>query len=175
MIVRVQPGQLKTLMLAVPKKLHDLDRAREIDHITPFSATRTLFYANDLALSIVLSVVCTILLTVTAFGIVGLASFWVTQRRRQIGMRRALGATRWDIVALFLTENLIIGATGAALGVALALAMNLWMVRSFEMDRLHYSYAIVGAVIVLLLGQGAVLWPALRAASVPPALAARSG
>jgi putative ABC transport system permease protein len=48
------------------------------------------------------------------------------------------------------------------------------MVNSFEMQRLHSSYVIVGAIAVLLLGQLAVLWPALRAASIPPALATRS-
>jgi putative ABC transport system permease protein len=174
MVVRVQPGRLQAMMRTVPKKLHELDRARELDHLMPFSETRKIHYAGDVALSIVLSVVCAILLAVTAFGIVGLASFWVTQRRRQIGVRRALGATRRDIVSLFLTENLMIGVTGAALGVALALALNLWMVRSFEMDRLNGGYALLGAVIVLLLGQGAVLWPALRAASIAPALATRS-
>jgi putative ABC transport system permease protein len=113
------------------------------------------------------------LLAVTAFGIVGLTSYWVTQRRRQIGIRRALGATRNAVIRYFQTENFLIAAGGAALGVAMAVSLNLWMVSSFEMERLHTSYAFVGAIIVLLLGQGAVLWPALRAASIPPALATR--
>jgi putative ABC transport system permease protein len=39
---------------------------------------------------------------------------------------------------------------------------------------LHTGYALIGALVVLLLGQLAVLWPALRAASIPPALATRS-
>jgi putative ABC transport system permease protein len=110
---------------------------------------------------------------VTAFGIVGLTSYWVAQRRRQIGIRRALGATRRAIIRYFQTENLLIAAAGAAAGVALAAAVNLWMVNSFEMQRLNTAYAVVGAIVVLLLGQAAVLWPALRAASVPPALATR--
>jgi putative ABC transport system permease protein len=46
-------------------------------------------------------------------------------------------------------------------------------VSSFEMERLHTGYAFVGAIVVLLLGQAAAFWPALRAASVPPALATR--
>jgi putative ABC transport system permease protein len=48
------------------------------------------------------------------------------------------------------------------------------MVSSFEMARLHTVYPVIGAIIVLLLGQLAALWPALRAASIPPALATRS-
>jgi putative ABC transport system permease protein len=97
----------------------------------------------------------------------------VAQRRRQIGIRRALGANRHAIIRYFQTENFLIAAAGAAAGVALAVALNLWMVSSFEMERLHSSYAFIGALVVLLLGQLAVLWPALRAASIPPALAIR--
>jgi hypothetical protein len=52
------------------------------------------------------------LLAITAAGIVGLTSFWVGQRRKQIGVRRALGATRGDILSYFLTENLLIGIGG---------------------------------------------------------------
>jgi putative ABC transport system permease protein len=98
----------------------------------------------------------------------------VAQRRRQIGIRRALGATRNAIIRYFQTENFLIAAAGAAAGVALAVSLNLWMVSAFEMQRLHVSYTIIGAIVVLLLGQAAVLWPAMKAASVPPALATRS-
>jgi putative ABC transport system permease protein len=69
----------------------------------------------------------------------------------------------------------MIAALGAAVGIAFAIALNIWMVRSFEMVRMDNSRAIVGAVIILLLGQFAVLWPALRAAAIPPALATRGG
>jgi len=56
----------------------------------------------------------------------------------------------------------------------MAVALNLWMVSSFEMQRLHTVYALVGAVVVILLGQLAVLWPAFKAASIPPALATKA-
>ena len=123
---------------------------------------------------VILSVVCAALVAVTAFGIVGLTSYWVAQRRRQIGIRRALGATRQAIVRYFQTENFLIAAAGSLAGVALAVSLNLWMVSTFEMERLHTGYAFIGALLVLLLGQLAVLWPAMKAASVPPALATRA-
>jgi putative ABC transport system permease protein len=49
------------------------------------------------------------------------------------------------------------------------------MVRSFEVVRMDNSRALIGALIMLGLGQLAVLYPALRAASIPPALATRGG
>ncbi len=173
-VVRAQPGQLDTVMKQVQKKLLEINHARVLDEVMPYADVRAKAYRNDRGLAIILGVVCAALLAVTAFGIVGLTSFWVTQRRRQIGVRRALGATRRAILVYFQTENVIIAAVGAAVGVALAVGLNLWMVTSFEMLRISPVYVLSGAVAVMLLGQFAVLWPALRAASIPPALATRA-
>jgi putative ABC transport system permease protein len=115
-----------------------------------------------------------VLLAITAAGIVGLTSFWVGQRRKQIGVRRALGATRHDILGYFLTENLLIGIGGVAVGALLAIGMNLWLVSHFEMQRLSLLYVAAGVIALLLLGQGAVLAPALRASRVSPVEATRS-
>jgi putative ABC transport system permease protein len=131
-------------------------------------------YSGDRTLALMLSLVCLTLLAVTAFGIVGLTSYWVSQRRRQIGIRRALGATRLAIMQHFQAENLLITTGGIAAGAALTVAGNLWIVRRFAMGRLPYDYLLIGIAALLLLGQLAVLWPALRAASVPPAVATRN-
>jgi putative ABC transport system permease protein len=173
-IVRAKPGQLATLMQAAQKQLFNISRARVINKTQTLTAARYEAYKDDRGLVVILAVVCVALLAVTAFGIVGLTSYWVAQRRRQIGIRRALGATRNAIMRYFQTENLLIAGAGTAIGVALAVAVNLWMVTAFEMQRLHTGYALAGAGAVLLLGQAAVLWPAFRAASVPPALATRA-
>jgi putative ABC transport system permease protein len=173
-IVRVKPGQMAPVIEAVRKKLIDVNRARVLEKAQTQTEARSEAYQDDRGLAIILGTVCAALLAVTAFGIVGLTSYWVAQRRRQIGIRRALGATRQAIVRYFQTENLLIAAVGSTLGVALAVSLNLWMVSTFSMERLHTGYPLVGAVVVLMLGQVAVLWPALKAASVPPALATRA-
>lgn len=113
------------------------------------------------------------LVAVTAFGMVGLTSYWVAQRRRQIGIRRALGATRLAIMRQFQRENLLIATKGVLAGILLALALNIWLVGKFGMVRLDTAYVIDSGIVMLLLGQIAVFWPAMRAAEVPPALAVR--
>jgi putative ABC transport system permease protein len=173
-MVRAQPGQRDAVMKSAEAKLFALDGNR-ILRSRSMQQVRADAYRGDHGLIVLLTSVCLALLIVTAFGIVGLTSYWVAQRRQQIGIRRALGATRQTIVRYFQTENFMIAAAGAAIGIAFAIALNLWMVRSFEMVRMDNSRALVGAVIILLLGQFAVLWPALRAASIPPALATRGG
>ena len=174
-MIRTQPGQLASVIQAAQKQLYKVSRARVLEKAVPMLEARKEAYKDDRGLAIILIVVCTALLAVTAFGIVGLTSYWVAQRRRQIGIRRALGATRNAIIQYFQTENLMIAISGAAVGVALAVSLNLWMVSSFSMARLQTGYAFIGAAVVLLLGQAAVLWPAIKAASIPPALATRGG
>lgn len=173
-VLHAQPGQAAAVLQSAPKKLFDISRERVILKTRTMTTLRTEIYKDDKGLAVILGIVCAALLLVTAFGIVGLTSYWVAQRRRQIGIRRALGATRNAIIQYFQTENLLIAGAGAAIGVALAVSVNLWMVNAFAMQRLNTGYTLIGAVVVMLLGQAAVLWPALKAASIPPALATRA-
>lgn len=172
-VVRTRPGELLAAMKAAPDALYRLDPDRIIQGVETFAEIRRQAYANDRAISVVLGAVCAALLAVTAFGVVGLTMYWVTQRRQLIGMRRALGARRLDILRYFHTENLLIAGGGAALGIALGIGSNLLLAENLELTRLGTSYVCIGAAIVLALCQAAVLWPSLRAASIAPAAAIR--
>ena len=121
-----------------------------------------------------LSGVSLVVLIVALVGIMGLTGYWVQQRTRQIGIRRALGARRVNILRQVQLENLLVVGAGVAVGMLLAFAVNLWLMRHYELSRLPWSYLPMGAVLMLILGQLAVLGPALRAAAVPPVVATRS-
>jgi putative ABC transport system permease protein len=125
-------------------------------------------------MAILMGAVALILLCVTAAGIVGLTSFWVGQRHRQIGVRRALGARKADILHYFQIENLLIAGAGVLLGVVLALGLNLWLMTHYEMSRIPVFYVFTGVLAMLALGQVAVFAPARRASNVPPVVATRS-
>jgi len=131
------------------------------------------FKSDRIMIDLLIGVIVT-MLGVTALGIVGLASFWVQQRRRQIGIRRAIGATRADILHYFQTENFLIVTGGIVLGMVLAYGLNLLLMTQYELPRLPLFYLPIGALVLWGLGQLAVLGPALRAAAVPPVVATRS-
>jgi putative ABC transport system permease protein len=176
-LIRAKAGQLEDVIKSAPATLLKTNRMRVISGeraVRTYEKVRSDAYKNDRGMAILMSVICVILLAITAAGIVGLTSFWVGQRRKQIGVRRALGATKRDILSYFLTENLMIGVAGVVIGAGLAIGLNLWMVQQFEMARLSVVYVIVGVIALLLLGQAAVLAPAMRAAKVPPVEATRS-
>ena len=176
-IVRAKPGQLADAMREAPKALLAQSRLRIIDPkdgIQDYATIRHKAYDSDRGMALLMGIICVVLLAVTAAGIVGLTSFWVGQRRKQIGVRRALGARQRDILAYFLTENFLISAAGVVLGTVLAIIFNLWTVTRFAMDPMSMTYVGVGVVALLLLGQAAVLAPALRASRVSPVEATRS-
>jgi putative ABC transport system permease protein len=172
-VIRVRPGALATAMAAGRDRLYALTRQRVISNVSPFREIRQQAYQSQHSLNVLLGGLCTLLLAVTACGIVGLVLYWVAQRRRQIGMRRALGARRIDILRYFHLENLLIAGSGALLGVVIGLAGNTWLASALVLTRMSAAYICAGAGIVLALSQVSVLWPALRAAAIPPAAAIR--
>jgi putative ABC transport system permease protein len=165
---RVMRDALAAIAKALPEVVIDREDSRTLGEL------RQETFKNDRIMAGLLVGVIVALLLVTALGIVGLASFWVAQRRKQIGVRRALGATRGDILRYFQTENFLIVTFGIVLGMVLAFGLNLVLMQHYELARLPLWYLPVGALALWILGQLAVLAPALRAAAVPPVVATRS-
>ena len=174
--VRAKPGRLQAAMREAAPALYKADPMRVLDDesVKSFADIRAHAYRADVGMAVLMGVICVILLGVTAAGIVGLTSFWVGQRHRQIGVRRALGARKVDILHYFQMENLLIAGLGAVAGIALAVGLNLLLMKYYEMDRMPVPYVLAGVVLVLLLGQGAVFTPARRASNVPPVVATRA-
>jgi putative ABC transport system permease protein len=173
-IIRVEPGMRDELIPVIEKKLGESNRRRVVKSVRSLSEIAARSYRSDRGMAIILSIVISLLIGLTALVIVGLASFHVTQRTRQIGTRRALGARRIDIVRFFMLENWLITTAGAVLGAVLTVAVAYWLEVSFELQRLDWRYLPAGIVVLWLLSSLAVLEPARRAASVPPAVATRS-
>ncbi len=172
-MLRTDPGQREAVLKAAQKALDRGDGRRVLQVQGTFEQLREDFYRGDRAMAWLLAGVCVALLVVTAFGIVGLASFWVQQRTRMIGTRRALGATRGQILRYFQTENLLLTSAGIAIGMLGAFAINQWLMTQYELPRLPALYLPLGALALWALGQVAVLAPARRAAALPPAHAMR--
>jgi putative ABC transport system permease protein len=175
-VLRTEPSRRAEILQAAKAALEKNGPSRLImeDNSKTFSELRDDYYREDRAMAWLLVAVIIALLVVTALGIVGLASFWVEQRTKQIGVRRALGATRGQILRYFQTENFLLAGIGIALGMLMAYGINQLLMTHYELPRLPAYYLPIGAVALWLLGQIAVFGPARRAAAVPPAIATRS-
>ncbi|HEY1816953.1 MAG TPA: FtsX-like permease family protein [Kofleriaceae bacterium] len=173
-VMRIDPLQRDAVLAAIEPALTKVDPNRLVLKHDSFGDVRKDHFKTDRSMAYLLAVAAIALLVITALGIVGLASFWVQQRTRQIGVRRALGATRGDILRYFQLENFILATAGIVLGMALAYAINQWLMRAYEVPRLPGLFLPIGAAMLWALGQIAVLGPALRASLIPPAVATRT-
>lgn len=174
-IVRAEPGMRDELMPEIEAKLAASNKDRIIRDMVTMEQTRKLAYVGDSAMIKILSFVVLLLTIITALGIVGLASFNVSRRTRQIGIRRALGATKPAIVRYFLIENSIVSAIGLGIGALLAIGLNIAMVEAFSLEPLAWYVIPIGMLVLWAVGQLAVTGPARRASNITPAIATRSG
>jgi putative ABC transport system permease protein len=172
-LVRADPGQASAVAAAIDGALLKVDDGRNV-RVRTIAEMRQRFHDSDRLLVASLNAVMVLLVVVTALGIVGITSFSVTERRRQIGTRRALGATPAAIVRYFLVENWIVTTTGVVLGLGLAYALNYGLVTWVAGTRLDWRVLAPGVAFLWVLGLTAALGPALRGSRVPPAIATRN-
>ncbi len=143
---------------------------------------------------VLMFIILAVVLVVAAFGIAGNLITTVLQKRRDIGIMKAMGATPWGIMRIFMAEGLIVGITGTLLGLlgGFAFVINLDRLSAFlerflgfEMfpsdvyflDRLPYrihpSDVTATVLTALILSVLAALYPAWRAARLDPVTAIR--
>lgn len=125
--------------------------------------------------SLLLGSTAGISLLVGGIGIMNIMLATVTERTREIGIRRALGAKRFDIVSQFLIETALLSLTGAMLGAILGLlapAVISWL--SGRTTIITFYAPVIAVIVALIVGTGFGVYPARRAAMLHPIEALRS-
>lgn len=172
-LVRTEPGEMPKVMGAIEKALLQGDSSRIIDFM-PTPEKKARWFAASRLTVFVMTALIVALIFITALGILGITALSVSERTKQIGTRRALGATRSDILRHFMVENWITTTIGIAIGVVAAYALNFWLVARLTDVKMPWQLVAAGVVLLWLNGLVATLPPALRATRVAPSIATRS-
>jgi putative ABC transport system permease protein len=115
-----------------------------------------------------------IALVLAATGIYGALAGGVAERRREIGVRCALGASRGSIVREVVGQGMRLAAIGAAMGLAAAAAGSAALAGLlFEISRLDPATYLVGGTLLLVVAAAACCAPAWRASRIAPAVVLR--
>jgi putative ABC transport system permease protein len=156
--------------------LHDISTASDAD-FTIESQQQVLSTATsvDKTLTVLLGGIAGISLLVGGIGVMNIMLVSVTERIREIGLRKALGATPRVIRRQFLVEASVLGLVGGLLGAGLGI-LGAWILPHFISDPITISLAAtIGAIVVaMIIGVGFGVYPAGRAARLAPIDALRS-
>jgi putative ABC transport system permease protein len=173
-LVRTAPGQRDRLMWITEQHLSGSNPDRVIDSVRSIEFFKDQLYRDDLNLTLFLITVTLLVVIVACFGIFSLATFNVVTRTKQIGIRRAVGAQRVDIVRYFLVENGLVTTAGVLAGCLLALGVGYSLSVRYQLPRLDLYYLVGGVIVLWAIGQSAAWQPARRASAVPPSVATRT-
>jgi len=159
--------------LAVVGSLRDIVRAADPNAAVVETGTLAASLSTSIAaprfFATVLGTFATLALSLAAIGLYGVLSYSVTLRRRELGIRAALGASRRDLLSLVVRQGLV--ATGAGLGIGLALAVvaaRLMRTLLFGIEPLDVPSFAASSAVLFLVALAACLIPARRAAASDP-------
>jgi predicted permease len=153
----------------VRKEIHDIEPARSVFDIMPLEEHLDDAFAENRLRTILLTFFAVTAVSLTCIGLFGTLSYSVILRRREVGLRLALGALRGQIVKHFLLQGLAVTFLGCVAGWGLASATG--RVLSGMLYGVSASDAVTLSTVVLLMllvAASAALVPALRAAHVDP-------
>lgn len=118
-------------------------------------------------LNSVLFAIGSISLIVGGIGIMNIMYAAVTERTKEIGIRRAIGATEWDILSQFLSQAVLLSLVGGTLGLGIAWVI-VFLVQPIFPASINVLSVVIALVVSTLIGIFFGVFPALRAARLPP-------
>ncbi|PMG80968.1 ABC transporter permease [Shewanella sp. 10N.286.51.B7] len=173
-MVRALPEHIPALEEAIVKAFHAENPNRVIDGFSSLLDMKKESYSNHRLMATLLSMMVILLLLITALGLTGMVMFNIQRRTKQIGTRRALGAKKRDIVNFFMVENYMICLAGGVIGGLLSLQLGQQLMSLYSLPMLPMTYPIAAIAGLLIVTTLAVIFPALKAAKISPAMATRS-
>lgn len=173
-IIHVEAEQVDSVIANVQQFLLAQENRRVISSAETLLEKKKRSYQSDKLMTNMLIVIIAVLIFITALGIAGMTVFNVNRRQKQIGTRRALGASRLDILRYFMTESAVIALIGITIGVVLALVLNNYLMTYFSTSSLAFNYIVTTLVGIIVVVEFAVFWPARKASMISPAIATRS-
>ena len=155
--------------------VRETDRAAVIDQVTPLSVLVARSVDQPRFSMMVLATFAAVALLLASVGLYGVVSYSVAQRRRELGIRAAIGARKVDLVFLVLREGLRATVLGIGIGLLISMGVTRFMgAILFGVTPLDGVAFASGPLVLIGVATLACALPALRAASTDPALALRA-
>jgi putative ABC transport system permease protein len=155
--------------------VRETDRAALVEQVTPLSVLVARSVDQPRFSMMALATFAAVALVLASVGLYGMVSYSVAQRRRELGIRAAIGARKLDLVTLVLREGLRATVAGIGIGLLFSIGVTRFMgAILFGVTPLDGVAFVSGPLVLVAVATVACAIPALRAASTDPALALRT-
>ena len=163
---RTEPTAMAT---TIRRKLGELEPTRSVYEMGPLQERLQETFAEDRLRTILLTFFAVTAISLAAIGLYGTLSYFVHMRRREIGVRMALGALQREVATSFVRQALKVSLVGCAAGLTLAAVLGR-AIAGMLYGVSPFDFVTFSGVLLLVLGAAvlASVWPAVRAARVDP-------
>ncbi|MBZ9611051.1 FtsX-like permease family protein [Rheinheimera maricola] len=173
-LLRTTPAQTNAVRQQLATVLQNVESNIEIFHIRSLAEQHQRLYRNEYGLAMLLTILSALMLLVTMVSSYSSSHFHAIKRQQEIGIKRALGASKGLILLELLSENWLCTALGAMLGVVLALWLNQALAQVISIPALNWYLPMVTTAVLLLCVTVATWYPAAIATRVSPATATKA-
>lgn len=173
-IVRVEPGQLEKVAAKLKDTILAVQPERDILKVETMPDRLSDFYGRDTGLASLFAMLSVLMIIVTVVSSFAHAHFHVTQQRKFIGIRRALGARKKDIMLYVFSENWLMSLLASILGIGVMIGLNIGLSQVITIDKPDILLYCLSVFIIFISGSLATWLPAFKTTKISPLTATRT-
>lgn len=173
-VLNVEPGQMSNVRSKVRDTILAVQPERDIFDVFTLQEHLQNFYRDDQGLADLFLLLCGLMLFVTAISSYAYSQFHISRQRKFIGIRRALGARKKDVLLYVLTENWLVYGIGCLLGVFVAFGFNILLSQHISLSKPDILLFLFVTCVIFVSGTLATWLPAKRTSDISPVVATRT-
>jgi len=173
-VMHVEPGQVESVKQEAPNVVLDVQPERDIFETFTLAERLEDFYSSDQGLADLFLVLCDLMIFVTIISSYAYSQFHISRQQKFIGIRRALGAKKKDILLYVLTENWLVYLLGVMFGIAIALGFNVALSQHLVLSKPTIDIFLLAIGVLFLSGTAATLFPAYKTSRISPIVATKT-
>jgi len=173
-VLNVEPGQMANVRSKVSDTVLSVQPERDIFQVFTMEEHLKRFYRDDQGLADLFMLLCGLMLFVTAISSYAYSQFHISRQNKFIGIRRALGARKKDILLYVLTENWLVYTIGCVLGVVVAFGFNILLSQHITLSKPDIMLFLLATGIIFISGTLATWLPANSTSNISPVIATKT-
>lgn len=173
-LLKVTPGQMDEVRNKVKDTILSVQAERDIFRVYTMAEHMQRFYRDDKGIANLFLLLCVLMLFVTAISSYAYSQFHISRQKKFIGIRRALGARKKDILLYVFTENWLVYSLGCLLGVLMTFVFNILLSQYISLSKPDIMLFLLAIAVIFISGTLATWLPARSTSNIAPVIATKT-